>query len=170
MLNHLSNLGNKDFLYALGVPQRFTTIDELIKFVTMVVFTGSVQHAAVNSGQVNTWLLVFYDLYWVNSQLKLSPICNASTWDFLHGTKQSQFKVKQSCSNCFWGKYFIFSFCCSMTMVAGCQTLPSPCNFPHQLKRGKQLRPLCWTHSQMSMQQFRAWPPCGCSAKSPMTL
>uniref|UniRef100_A0A3Q2YKX3 Lipoxygenase domain-containing protein n=1 Tax=Hippocampus comes TaxID=109280 RepID=A0A3Q2YKX3_HIPCM len=34
-----------------GIPQSFTTVSELIKFATMVMFTSSSQHAAVNNGQ-----------------------------------------------------------------------------------------------------------------------
>uniref|UniRef100_A0A3Q0RJV7 Si:dkey-17e16.9 n=1 Tax=Amphilophus citrinellus TaxID=61819 RepID=A0A3Q0RJV7_AMPCI len=40
-------LGNK----LSGSPACFNTVEEVIKFITMVIFTVSVQHAAVNNGQ-----------------------------------------------------------------------------------------------------------------------
>ncbi|KAK1888703.1 Hydroperoxide isomerase ALOXE3 [Dissostichus eleginoides] len=46
-------LGNK----AAGFPAAFHTVEEVVKFTTMVIFTTTVQHAAVNSGQYdyNSW-------------------------------------------------------------------------------------------------------------------
>ncbi|XP_034080481.1 hydroperoxide isomerase ALOXE3-like [Gymnodraco acuticeps] len=46
-------LGNK----ASGFPAAFHTVEEVVKFTTMVIFTPTVQHAAVNSGQYdyNSW-------------------------------------------------------------------------------------------------------------------
>uniref|UniRef100_A0A8C5GI01 Hydroperoxide isomerase ALOXE3-like n=1 Tax=Gouania willdenowi TaxID=441366 RepID=A0A8C5GI01_GOUWI len=51
--NWISDIFEHGFLSqaCTGIPQRFTAVCDLVKFVTMVMFTGSGQHSAVNSGQ-----------------------------------------------------------------------------------------------------------------------
>ncbi|KAJ3606960.1 hypothetical protein NHX12_026476 [Muraenolepis orangiensis] len=41
-----------------GMPKDFNTVDELVKYVTMVIFTVSAQHSAVNTGQFDycSWM------------------------------------------------------------------------------------------------------------------
>uniref|UniRef100_A0A668UA00 Uncharacterized protein n=1 Tax=Oreochromis aureus TaxID=47969 RepID=A0A668UA00_OREAU len=38
-------------IFTHGFPASFNTVEEVIKFITMVIFTVSVQHAAINNGQ-----------------------------------------------------------------------------------------------------------------------
>ncbi|XP_034058972.1 arachidonate 8S-lipoxygenase-like [Gymnodraco acuticeps] len=51
--NWISEIFKYGFLSrsSTGIPQSFTTVEELVKFVTMVIFTCSGQHSAVNTGQ-----------------------------------------------------------------------------------------------------------------------
>ena len=35
-----------------GIPETFEAVNDLVKFVTMVIFTVTAQHAALNNGQV----------------------------------------------------------------------------------------------------------------------
>ncbi|XP_059917629.1 hydroperoxide isomerase ALOXE3-like [Gadus macrocephalus] len=48
-----------------GMPESFITVEAVVKFVTMVIFTTSAQHAAVNSGQFD------YYSWFPNSPLQL---------------------------------------------------------------------------------------------------
>ncbi|KAK9539505.1 hypothetical protein VZT92_004607 [Zoarces viviparus] len=49
----MSDIFERGFLSqaSTGIPESFTTVAELVKFVTMVIFTCSGQHSAVNAGQ-----------------------------------------------------------------------------------------------------------------------
>jgi len=46
------------FFYSSGMPQNFCTVAELVKFVTMVIFTCSGQQLAVGSGRVHHYHLL----------------------------------------------------------------------------------------------------------------
>uniref|UniRef100_A0A3B3ZWA2 Lipoxygenase domain-containing protein n=1 Tax=Periophthalmus magnuspinnatus TaxID=409849 RepID=A0A3B3ZWA2_9GOBI len=45
-------------IFEHGIPQSFSTVDEVVKFVTVVIFTSSAQHSAVNTGQldIGVWM------------------------------------------------------------------------------------------------------------------
>ncbi|KAL3999930.1 hypothetical protein ACER0C_007701 [Sarotherodon galilaeus] len=49
--NWIKEIFEHGFLSQERIPQKFSTVDEMVKFVTMVIFTCSAQHSAVNAGQ-----------------------------------------------------------------------------------------------------------------------
>ena len=46
--------GYEHIVLPTGFPAAFHTVEEVVKFTTMVIFTTTVRHAAVHSGQVNS--------------------------------------------------------------------------------------------------------------------
>ena len=51
-------------LLLTGFPASFHTVKEVTKFITMVIFTVSAQHAAVNNGQVRQWAVLDSSTLW----------------------------------------------------------------------------------------------------------
>ncbi|XP_020775880.2 polyunsaturated fatty acid lipoxygenase ALOX8-like [Boleophthalmus pectinirostris] len=58
--NWISDIFTHGFLEnkASGIPQSFDSVQDLVKFLTMAIFTASAQHAAVNGGQFDyqSWI------------------------------------------------------------------------------------------------------------------
>lgn len=49
-----------------GFPESFSTVEALVKFITVVIFTASGQHGAVNSGQVSAVFLSSLSISFTN--------------------------------------------------------------------------------------------------------
>ena len=47
-------LQKRPFFFTAEFPKSLKTLDELTEYLTVIVFTASAQHAAVNFGQVTT--------------------------------------------------------------------------------------------------------------------
>ncbi|KAM6942360.1 polyunsaturated fatty acid lipoxygenase ALOX15B-like [Lycodopsis pacificus] len=97
-----------------GIPESFTTVAELVKFVTMVIFTCSGQHSAVNAGQYdyggwmpNTPLTLqrppptTKGTTSVTTMMKTFPDVNTT----VHGMAVVWLLGKQSTDSVFLGKY-----------------------------------------------------------------
>ncbi|KAM6941507.1 polyunsaturated fatty acid lipoxygenase ALOX15B-like isoform 1-T1 [Lycodopsis pacificus] len=97
-----------------GIPESFTTVAELVKFVTMVIFTCSGQHSAVNAGQYdyggwmpNTPLTLqrppptTKGTTSVTTMMKTFPDVNTT----VHGMAVVWLLSKQSTDSVFLGKY-----------------------------------------------------------------
>ncbi|KAJ0067862.1 hypothetical protein NL108_011445 [Boleophthalmus pectinirostris] len=77
--NYIGDIWTHGFLSKpdSGIPNSFSTVEQVVEFVTMVMFTCSAQHSAVNTGQLDLggWMPNF------PTTLKLSPPSTKGTAD-----------------------------------------------------------------------------------------
>ena len=99
-----------------GFPASFNTVEEVTKFVTMVIFTVSAQHAAVNNGQVTSNLIIHQTLHMNGTSSRLVGNVGCRFW------KENTWNIKMAlCGSAV--AYWFWSFVSKLSIMLPFQKL-----------------------------------------------